>query len=183
MDDRLSSELEGILIGEEELEIRVRELGVAVAEAYDGLDPLLVTVLRGGVFFFADLLREVPVELETDFMAISSYGPESMTGAVRIIKDLEHAIERRHVLIVEDIIDTGLTLNYLLRNLRVRGPKSLRVCTLLDRTARRIVDIPLAFRGFEIPDRFVIGYGLDYKQRYRNLPFIGVLRHDLVLGR
>lgn len=182
MDQRLSVELDHILIGEEELAGRVAEIGVEIAEAYQHSTPLLVTVLRGGTFFLADLLRRMPTHVEIDFMAVSSYGPQTTTGAVRVIKDLEHSIERRDVLVVEDIIDTGLTLNYLLKTLRARGPKSLRVCTLLDKSARRIVDIPLAFRGFEIPDLFVIGYGLDYRQRYRNLPFIGVLKHDLVMG-
>lgn len=181
MDSRLSSELEAILIGEEALAARVDELGAEIATAYQDAHPLFVTVLRGGALFFADLIRRVPIPLEIDFMAVSAYGADSKSGAVRVVKDLEQAIDGRDVLIVEDIVDTGLTLNYLLRTLRVRGPKSLRVCTLLDKAARRIVDIPLAYRGFEIPDRFVIGYGLDYQQRYRNLPFIGVLRQDLVL--
>lgn len=183
MHAKLADELESILIDKELLNRRVAQLAREVTEAYRHSNPLLVTVLRGGTFFFADLLRLLPMPLEIDFMAISSYGPGAgSSGAVRVVKDLEHAIEGREVLIVEDIIDTGLTLSYLLKTLRVRGPKSLRVCTLLDKAARRIVDMPLAFRGFEIPDRFVIGYGLDYRQRYRNLPFIGVLKQDLVLG-
>lgn len=176
-------------ISREELAARTRELAQAIAEDYRGLgvsdeNPLhLLGVLKGVVPFMADLMRAVPtdVPVSVDFLAISPYGPETRnSGGVRVIKDLDEPIEGRHVLVVEDIIDTGLTLSYLMRMLRGRQPASLRVCTLLDRASVRLIDVPIAYTGFEIPDRFVVGYGLDYKERYRNLPYIGVLeaRHQ-----
>jgi hypoxanthine phosphoribosyltransferase len=179
----LSSQIDDIaqiLIPSEIIAAKVQELGRSVADAYQGHDLLLVSVLKGGIVFLTDLMRAIPMPLAIDFLAISSYGRKDAAGEVRILKDLDHEITGRHVLIVEDIVDTGLTLSYLLRALQARQPASLRVCTLLDRPARRIVDLPMAFRGFDIPDQFVVGYGLDYHERYRNLPFIGVLKPEVL---
>jgi hypoxanthine phosphoribosyltransferase len=172
-----------ILISSEEIATKVQELGRLIANAYAGQDLLLVSVLKGGVVFLTDLMRAIPMPLAIDFLAITSYGGKDAAGAVRILKDLDQDITGRHVLVVEDVVDTGLTLGYLLRTLQARQPMSLGVCTLLDRSVRRIVDLPIVFRGFEIPDRFVVGYGLDYQQRYRNLPFIGVLKPEAVKTR
>jgi hypoxanthine phosphoribosyltransferase len=172
-----------ILISAEDIAAKVHELGRSVAETYQGADLLLVSVLKGAVVFLSDLMRAIPIPLAIDFLAISGYGGQGTSGVVRILKDLDHDISDRHVLLVEDIVDTGLTLGYLMRTLLARQPMSLRVCTLLDRSVRRIVDLPMAFRGFDIPDRFVVGYGLDYQQRYRNLPFIGVLKPEILEPR
>jgi hypoxanthine phosphoribosyltransferase len=172
-----------ILISSEEIAAKVLELGRLVAETYQRSDLLLVSVLKGAVVFLSDLMRAIPIPLAIDFLAISGYGGQGTAGVVRILKDLEQDISGRHVLVVEDIVDTGLTLSYLVRTLQARQPLSLRVCTLLDRSVRRIVDLPMAFRGFDIPDRFVVGYGLDYHQRYRNLPFIGVLKPEILEPR
>jgi hypoxanthine phosphoribosyltransferase len=172
-----------ILLSSEAIAAKVHELGQLVGEAYQGTDLLLVSVLKGAVVFLSDLMRAIPLPLAIDFLAISGYGSQGSAGVVRILKDLEHDITGRQVLVVEDIVDTGLTLGYLLRVLQARQPASLRVCTLLDRSVRRIVDLPMAFRGFDIPDRFVVGYGLDYHQRYRNLPFIGVLKPEILEAR
>jgi hypoxanthine phosphoribosyltransferase len=169
-----------ILISSAEIATKVDELGRLVAETYQGADLLLVSVLKGAVVFLSDLMRAIPIPLAIDFLAISGYGGQGSAGGVRLLKDLDHDISGRHVLVVEDIVDTGLTLGYLLRTLQARQPKSLRVCTLLDRSVRRIVDLPMAFHGFDIPDRFVVGYGLDYQQHYRNLPFIGVLKPEIL---
>ena len=156
-----------ILIGSEELQRRVGELGAEISRDYqDGV--LLIGILKGAVLFLADLMRRVRIHCEIDFIAVSSYGSATdSSGVVRILKDLESSIEGRDVLIVEDIIDSGLTLHYLIRNLRARGPRSLEVCALLDKPERRRVDLPIRYVGFEIPDEFVIGYGLDYGQRFR----------------
>jgi hypoxanthine phosphoribosyltransferase len=172
-----------ILISPAELTAKVQELGRLITEAYQGQDLLLVSVLKGAVVFLTDLMRAISMPLSIDFLSISGYGGKGSAGAVRILKDLDQDITGRHVLVVEDIVDTGLTLGYLLRALQARNPVSLRVCTLLDRSVRRIVDLPIAFRGFEIPDRFVVGYGLDYQQRYRNLAFIGVLKAEVLEKR
>ncbi|GIX49483.1 MAG: hypoxanthine phosphoribosyltransferase [Candidatus Tectimicrobiota bacterium] len=164
-----------VLFSAAELRARVEALGQEISAAYAGKDLVLVGILKGAVVFLADLMRAISVPLAVDFLAIASYGSKRASGVVRLTKDLDEDIGGRHVLVVEDIVDTGLTLSYLLRTLEARRPASLQVCTLLDRTVRRIVPLPIAFRGFELPDRFVVGYGLDYRQRYRNLPFIGVL--------
>jgi hypoxanthine phosphoribosyltransferase len=178
-----SADLSEVLISPAEIAAKVEELGGLIAERYWGKELVLVSVLKGAVVFLADLMRAIPMPLSIDFLAISSYGGEGASGVVRIIKDLDQDIADRDVLMVEDIVDTGLTLGYLLRTLRARNPASLQVCTLLDRSVRRIVDLPIAFRGFEIPDRFVVGYGLDYQHRYRNLPFIGVLKPEVLERR
>jgi len=149
----------------------VARLARQISEDYKGLELWLVTVLKGGTFFLVDLARQLRLPVAIDFLAISSYGPQAR-GTVRITKDLEQDISGKHVLVVEDIVDTGLTLGYICRTLRVRRPASLEVCVLLDRPRRRIVDIDIRYRGFEAPDKFLVGYGLDWKQRYRNLPYI-----------
>ena len=168
-----------VLIDEAALAARIRELGVEVARDYAGRDLLLICVLKGAIFFLADLMRSIDLPLEIDFMAISSYGASTdSSGVVRILKDLDASIEGRDVLIVEDIIDSGLTLSYLVRTLRGRKPASLEICALLTKPSRRQMDVPVRYVGFEIPDRFVIGYGLDYGERFRNLPYVGVLGGD-----
>ena len=170
-----------ILIDEETLAARVAELGVEVSSDYQGRDLLLIGVLKGAVFFMADLMRHLTVPCEVDFMAISSYGDATdSSGIVRILKDLDINIEGRDVLVVEDIIDSGLTLSYLMRNLESREPASLEVCALLTKPARREIDVPVRYVGFEIPNRFVVGYGLDFAERYRNLPYVAVLSQELI---
>ncbi len=171
-----TSEVGEVLVAEEDLSRRVRELGEAISRDYAGRPLLLVGVLKGAVFFLSDLMRFIDIPVEVDFMAVASYGSATdSSGVVRILKDLDIAIEGRDVLIVEDIVDSGLTLQYLLRNLGSRNPASLEVCALLTKPDRRKVDLPTRYVGFEIPDRFVIGYGLDYAERHRNLPFVAVL--------
>jgi hypoxanthine phosphoribosyltransferase len=169
-----------VLYSEDQIQARVRELGHQLAQDYAEKQPIVVGVLRGVVFFMADLVRRMPIPLEMDFMAITSYGRVTRpTGTVMILKDLDETIEGRHVLLVEDIVDTGLTLSYILRVLGTRNPASLEVCTLLNRSVRRLIDIPIRYIGFDIPDVFVVGYGLDYLQRYRNLPYIGILKPEI----
>jgi hypoxanthine phosphoribosyltransferase len=167
-------EVERVLWDAGQLSERVREMGAAISADYAGREVVLVTLLRGGLFFLSDLCRAVADPVRLDFMAISAYGAPH-PGGVRITKDLDEDIEGRDVLIVEDIIDTGLTLNYLLKVLRSRAPRSLQVAVLLDRDQRRIADVPIAYRGFHMPDTFVVGYGLDLKGRFRNLPYVGVV--------
>ena len=170
-----------ILIDEEALHARIAELGSQVSDDYRGDDLLLIGVLKGAVFFMADLMRQLTVPCEVDFMAISSYGAASdSSGVVRILKDLDIPLEGRHVLVVEDIIDSGLTLSYLMRNLESREPASLEVCALMTKPERREIEVDVRYVGFEIPNRFVIGYGLDFAERYRNLPYVGVLHDDLM---
>jgi hypoxanthine phosphoribosyltransferase len=173
----IHDDVEEILLSDAQIQARVVELGAELSRDYDGRDPVLVSVLKGSIIFLADLVRAMEISLSVDLMEVSSYGASTeSSGQVRILKDLSRPIEGREVLVVEDIIDTGLTLNYLLRYLREKGPASLRICCLLDKPARRLAPIEIAYRGFTIPDRFVIGYGLDYDEHYRNLPYIGVLR-------
>src|SRR5882672_6279009 len=162
-----------ILVQPDELRSRVRELGEQISRDYEGKDLLLVGVLKGAVFFLSDLMRFIDIPVEVDFMAVASYGSATdSSGVVRILKDLDASIEGRDVLIVEDIVDSGLTLQYLMRNLGSRNPASLEVCALLTKPERRKVDLPTRYVGFEIPNRFVVGYGLDYAERHRNLPFV-----------
>jgi len=169
-----------VLISHQQIRERTEELGRQITEDYDGKDPLLICILKGGLMFLADLMRAIDLPLEIDFIAVSSYGDSTeSSGVVRILMDLERNIQGRHVLIVEDIIDTGRTLSYIIENLRTRGPASIKVCTLLDKPARRELEIPIDYVGFTIPDRFVIGYGLDYGEIYRNLPFVGILKPEL----
>jgi len=177
----LEAGVEEILIEEDALQRRIAELGAQITEDYRGRDLLLVCVLKGAVFFLSDLMRRIDLPVEVDFMAISSYGAGvDSSGVVRILKDLDVPIEDRNVLIVEDIVDSGLTLSYLLRALASRGPASLEVCALLTKPERRENEVECRYIGFEIPNRFVIGYGLDFAERYRNLPYIGVVRDELV---
>ncbi len=165
-----------ILVGAEELSTRVQELADQISRDYADRDLLLIGVLKGAVFFVSDLMRHLQVPVEVDFMAVASYGSATKSsGVVRILKDLDAAIEGRDVLIVEDIVDSGLTLQYLLRNLAGRNPRSLEVCALLIKPERRKVDLKTRYVGFEIPDRFAIGYGLDHAERYRNLPYVAAL--------
>jgi hypoxanthine phosphoribosyltransferase len=167
-------EMEGladVLYTEDEIRDRVRTLGAELSRDYAGRDPLLVSVLKGGTVFLADLIKAMHINVRMDFMSISSYG-EGGSGVVRILKDLEEDVVGDHVVVVEDIVDTGLTLSYLLSTLWDRGPASVEVCTLLDKSVRRIAPLEIRYRGFDCPDRFVVGYGLDFEQRYRNLPFI-----------
>ena len=163
------------LVEADRLAGRVRELGEEISADYAGRDLLLVGVLKGAVFFLSDLMRHLEVPCEVDFMAVASYGSSTdSSGVVRILKDLDASIEGRDVLIVEDIVDSGLTLSYLLRTMRARDPRSLEVCALLTKPERRKVELPIRYTGFQIPNRFVLGYGLDYGEKYRNLPFVAV---------
>ncbi|MHB8243303.1 MAG: hypoxanthine phosphoribosyltransferase [Solirubrobacteraceae bacterium] len=175
---RFSSEpgLGEVLVSADDLQRRVVELGEQISRDYADRPLLLVGVLKGAVFFLSDLMRYIDIPVEVDFMAVASYGSATdSSGVVRILKDLDASIEGRDVLIVEDIVDSGLTLQYLMRNLGSRNPRTLEVCALLTKPERRKVDLPTRYVGFEIPDRFVVGYGLDYAERYRNLPFVAVL--------
>ncbi len=175
---RVSSEpgLGEVLVTAEDLQRRVIELGEEISRDYAGRSLLLIGVLKGAVFFLSDLMRYIDIPVEVDFMAVASYGSATdSSGVVRILKDLDAAIEDRDVLIVEDIVDSGLTLQYLLRNLGSRNPRTLEVCALLTKPERRKVDLPTRYVGFEIPDRFVVGYGLDYAERHRNLPYVAAL--------
>ena len=166
-----------VVLSQGQIAERVGQLGAEIARDYDGREPVMVGILKGMFIFMADLVRAIPIPLVVDFMAISRYGPTAKTkGVVRIVKDLDLSITGRHVLFVEDIIDTGHTLDYLLEMLRTRGPKSLRVCCLLDKPSRREVEVRASWTGFEIPDEFVVGYGIDFAQRNRNLPYIGKVR-------
>lgn len=168
-----------IILSEETLQGRVRELGEAVSRDYEGESVLLVAVLRGAALFMADLARQITVPVEMDFMAVSSYGSSTKSsGVVRILKDLDELIEDRNVLVVEDILDTGLTLKYLLKNLASRKPRTLEVCALLSKEGKQRVPIQCKYVGFSIPDEFVVGYGLDFAERYRNLPYIGILKPE-----
>ena len=170
-------DVESIIISEETLRARIAEMGAEISRDYAGESILLVAVLRGAALFIADLSRVITVPVELDFMAVSSYGSSTKSsGVVRILKDLDELIEGRHVLVVEDILDTGLTLKYLLKNLASRKPASLEVITLLSKEGKQRVPISCKYVGFEVPDEFVVGYGLDFAERYRNLPYIGVLK-------
>jgi hypoxanthine phosphoribosyltransferase len=181
----LRDDVAKVLIPQEALQARVVELGQTINATYADADrPLLVCVLKGAFMFLADLTRHLEMRHEVDFMEISSYGAgTASSGVVRILLDLERNIAGRHVLIVEDIIDSGRTLDYITRNLQTREPASLRVCTLLSKPSRREIDVPLDFVGFEVPDEFVVGYGLDFAEEYRNLPFIGVLKEEVYRSR
>ena len=167
-----------VLISEERIQNRIKELGAQIALDYAGRNPLLIGVLKGACFFLSDLLRAIDIPLGIEFIAISSYGSSTRTsGEVRILKDLDVPIEGRDIIVVEDIVDTGLTLSYLLANLKSRGAASVKLVALLDKFERREREVPIDYLGFEIPDHFVVGYGLDFAERYRNLPFIAVLKN------
>jgi hypoxanthine phosphoribosyltransferase len=167
-----------VLLPEAQIQARIKELGQQITRDYAGKNPLLIGVLKGACFFLSDLLRAIDTRLGIEFMAISSYGSSTRTsGEVRIMKDLDVPIEGRHILVVEDIVDTGLTLSYLLANLASRGAASVKLAALLDKYERRQKEVPIDYLGFQIPDEFVVGYGLDFAERYRNLPFIAVLKN------
>ncbi len=166
-----------MLFTEDEIQARVLAIGQAISRDYEGCHPLMVGVLKGVFPFMSDLLRAITIPVEVDFMAIASYSSQARDkGYVRLQKDLDESIAGRHVLFVEDVVDTGLTLNYLLGNLRARQPASLKVCALFNKSRRRLISVPLQYKGFDLPDKFVVGYGLDYRELYRNLPFVGLLK-------
>lgn len=173
------SEKIDVLLSEEEVDKRIQELGDIISRDYAGSQVHLICVLKGGVFFTCELAKRITVPVSLDFMSVSSYGNDTKSsGVVKIVKDLDDSIENKDVLVVEDIIDSGRTLSYLLDNLRSRNPKSLKLCTLLDKPERRVTEVKVDYTGFEIPDKFVVGFGLDYSQRYRNLPYIGAVELD-----
>ena len=168
-----------VLLSEEEVDKRIQEIGEQISKDYAGEQVHLVCVLRGGVFFLCELAKRITVPVSLDFMSVSSYGSDTKSsGVVKIVKDLDDSIKDKDVLVVEDIVDSGRTLSYLLEMLRDRGPRSLRLCTLLDKPERRVVDVNVDYTGFAIPDEFVVGYGLDFDQKYRNLPYIGIVEFD-----
>lgn len=170
------SEKISVLISEEDVDARIKELGEKISKDYEGKTVHLVCVLKGGTFFMCELAKRITIPVTLDFMSVSSYGNDTKSsGVVRIIKDLDQSLKGKHVIVIEDIVDSGNTLSYLLTNLNERGPASLALCTLLDKPSRRVKDVAVDYTGFEIPDEFVVGYGLDYAQKYRNLPFIGVV--------
>ncbi len=172
----IANDIQQIIFSSDEIQQRVAQLGQAISRDYLGRNPLVVGVLKGVLFFLADLLRDMTIPTEMDFIAISSYSPESRDqGYVRMVKDLDISVYDRHVLFVEDVIDTGLTLNYILQYLRARKPTTLEVCVLFNKPEHRLIEIPIKYKGFDLPDQFVVGYGLDYKEKYRNLPFLGSL--------
>ena len=168
-----------VLISEEDVEKRIQEIGTAISKEYEGKSVHLICVLKGGVFFACELAKRITVPVTMDFMSVSSYGSDTKSsGVVKIVKDLDESLKDKEVIVVEDIVDSGRTLSYLLEMLKDRGPASLRLCTLLDKPERRVIDVHVDYTGFNIPDEFVVGYGLDYDQRYRNLPYIGVVEFD-----
>ena len=168
-----------VLLTEEEVDARIREIGVQISKDYAGKRIHLVCVLKGGSFFMCELAKRITVPVSIDFMSVSSYGGEtSSSGVVKIVKDLDEPLEGKDVIVVEDIVDSGRTLSYLMTMLKDRGPSSLRLCTLLDKPDRRVIDVKVDYTGYQIPDKFVVGYGLDYDQKYRNLPYIGVVEFE-----
>jgi hypoxanthine phosphoribosyltransferase len=175
--------IDRVLFTPDQIQKRVAELGAQISKDYAGKPVLLIGVLKGVIFFMADLLRAINIPVEVDFMSVSSYSSESREkGIVRLIKDLEVPIMDRHVVFVKDVIDTGLTINYLLRTLRTRNPASLEVCVLFNKDKRRLIDLPLRYVGFDIRDYYVVGYGLDYREKYRNMPFVGLIKADVMLN-
>lgn len=176
-----AEDISKVIYSEEEIQKRVQEMGQLISQDYAEKNPVMVGVLRGVLFFMADLLRNIHIPLEIDILAVSNYSTESRNqGFVRLDKDLDIPIRGRHVLFIEDVIDTGLTLHYLLGNLRTRLPASLEVCVLFNKPAKRLIEIPVKYKGFDLPDQFVVGYGLDYREKYRNLPFVGLLKSNLL---
>ena len=168
-----------VMLSEEEVDKKIKEIGERISKDYEGKQVHLVCVLKGGSFFLCELAKRITIPVSLDFMSVSSYGGETTSsGIVKIVKDLDESLEGKEVIVVEDIVDSGRTLSYLLEMLKKRAPKSLALCTLLDKPSRRVIEVPVNYTGFEIPDEFVVGYGLDYDQRYRNLPYIGVVEFD-----
>ena len=179
----ITNDLDDILLSPDDINKRVVELGRDISRDYLGRNPILIGVLKGVLFFMADLLRQISIPVEMDFIAVSNYSAETRDlGYVRIVKDLDIPIGDRHVLFVEDVIDTGMTLNYILQNLKMRQPASLEVCVLFNKPAHRIMDVPIKYKGFDLPDQFVVGYGLDHRERFRNLPFVGLLKPSVFRG-
>ena len=177
----MAADIKEILISAAQLQARVAELGRAISADYAALNPVVVGVLKGVTLFMADLLRTITIPVEVDFLAVSNYSPEAhASGSVRLEKDLGMPITGRHVLFVEDVVDTGLTLNYLLHTLQARRPASLEVCALFNKPFHRLLDVPLKYTGFDLPDRFVVGYGLDFHEKYRNLPFVCLLKPEVM---
>ena len=169
-----------VMIPEEEVDARISEIGAMISRDYEGKVVHLICVLRGGSFFMCELAKRITVPVTLDFMSVSSYGMDTKSsGVVKIVKDLDDPIKDKDVIVLEDVVDSGRTLSYLLEMLKARGPKSLRLCTLLDKPSRRVMDVKVDYTGFEIPDEFVVGYGLDYAQKYRNLPYIGIVHPDV----
>lgn len=179
----MGNDIQDVVISSDQIQEKVSALGRSISRDYLGLNPLMIGVLKGVLFFMADLLREITIPIEIDFIAVSSYSAEARDqGYVRVIKDLESSIYQRHIIFVEDVIDTGLTLNYILQNLRARQPSSIEVCTLFNKPEHRLIEIPIRYKGFDLPDEFVVGYGLDFKEKYRNLPFVGSLKPSVFHG-
>ena len=179
--NELNDDISYVLYSEDTIARRVRELGEAISRDYAGLNPLLIGVLKGVMPFIADLQRMITIPLEIDFMAISSYSAKSRErGFVRLVKDLEEPLVGRHVLFIEHVIDTGMTLNYLLRSIKARNPASVKVCVLFDKSRRRLIDLPIDYKGFDFPDLFAVGYGLDFREKYRNLPYVGALKPEVL---
>ena len=179
----MKNDIQEVLFSEQQLADKVAELGARISADYAGKDPLIVSVLKGSYVFMADLTRRISIPCNVDFMAVSSYGAGTKTtGEVQIIKDIGSKIDGRHLIIVEDILDSGVTLNFLMKVLKARGAASIRLCTLLSKPERRKVDVPVDYLGFEIPDAFVVGYGLEYAEKYRNLPYIGILKPSVYGG-
>lgn len=177
----LQNDVDEIILSPDEIQSKVERLGRTITAGFEDQEPLIIGVLRGCVVFLSDLMREINLPVELDFLAVGSYGQSSeSSGVVRVLKDLNETIENRHVLLVEDIVDTGLTLNFLLGYLKARNPASVRVCALLNKPARREVDVEIDYGGFEVPDQFLVGYGLDYAEKYRNLPYIASLKDDVI---
>ena len=169
----------GVLLSEEEVDARIKAIGEQISKDYEGKQIHMICVLKGGTFFMCELAKRISVPVSLDFMAVSSYGGDTKSsGVVKIVKDLDEAIQGKDVLVVEDIVDSGRTLSYLMEMLRDRKPASLKLCTLLDKPDRRVIDVPVDYTGFQIPDEFVVGYGLDYDQKYRNLPYIGIVSFE-----
>ncbi|MDO5549051.1 MAG: hypoxanthine phosphoribosyltransferase [Eubacteriales bacterium] len=175
--------IEKVLFSEEEIAEKVKEIGAQISKDYAGKNPLIISVLRGSFVFMADLVRAITVPCEVDFLSVSSYGSGTVSsGEVKIVKDFENSVADRHVIVVEDILDSGRTLSYLMNTLRTRGVASLSLCTFLDKPDRRVVPVEVDYCGFQVPDEFIVGYGLDYDQRFRNLPFVGILKPEVYGG-
>lgn len=176
----MHKDIESIVYSEQDLDQRIKALGKEITEAYKGEKIIVVGVMKGANMFVADLIRQLDLDIILDFIVVSSYGASTeTTGVIRLLKDLDENIDSEHVLIVEDIIDSGLTLDYLVNNFETRHPKSIKICTLLNKVERRKVNIPVDFIGFQVPDEFIVGYGIDYAERYRNLPYVGILKRSV----
>jgi hypoxanthine phosphoribosyltransferase len=181
---QLNQDIQQVFLSAEQIQQRVAELGAEISRDYQDRQPIMVGALKGVICFLADLLRSVTIQVEVDFIAISSYSAEARDrGVVRMVKDLDIPITGRDVIFVEDVVDTGLTLSYLMNTLRARQPASLEVCALFDKETRRLINLPIRYKGFDLPDYFVVGYGLDHHERYRNLPYVGVLKPEVLFGK